>query len=101
VKNGHEEDSMWTKVAGDSQRGEVTLYALSTCPWCKRTKRLLGDHGVAYKYVDVDLLDGDEAERVVAEVGRLNPNRSFPTIIINGMVIAGFQEERIREALGL
>ncbi len=92
---------MWTKVAGDSQRGEVTLYALSTCPWCKRTKRLLGDNGVAYKYVDVDLLEGDEADRVVDEISRLNPNRSFPTIIINGKVIAGFQEERIREALGL
>jgi glutaredoxin-like protein NrdH len=92
---------MWTKVAGDSQRGEVTLYALSTCPWCKRTKRLLADNGVAFKYVDVDLLEGDEAERVVAEIGRLNPNRSFPTIIIDGKVIAGFQEERIREALGL
>jgi glutaredoxin-like protein NrdH len=92
---------MWTKVTGDSRRGEVTLYALSTCPWCKRTKRLFNENGVAYEYVDVDLLDGDEADRVVAEIGRLNPNRSFPTIIINGQVIAGFQEERIREALGL
>ncbi len=92
---------MWTKVAGDSQHGEVTLYALSTCPWCKKTKRLLGDNGVAYRYVDVDLLEGDEAERVVNEISRLNPMRSFPTIVINGKVIAGFQEERIREALGL
>ena len=92
---------MWTKVPGDTQRGEVTLYTLSTCPWCKRTKRLLSDNGVAYKFVDVDLLNGDEADRVVAEIGRLNPMRSFPTVIINGKVIAGFQEERIREALGL
>jgi glutaredoxin-like protein NrdH len=92
---------MWTKVAGDTERGEVTLYALSTCPWCKRTKRLLGENGVAYKYVDVDRLEADEADRVVAEVGRLNPMRSFPTIVIDGRVIAGFQEEKIREALGL
>ncbi|MDP3046613.1 MAG: glutaredoxin family protein [Chloroflexota bacterium] len=92
---------MWTTVVGDAQRGDVTLYALSTCPWCKRAKRLLSDNGVAYRYVDVDLLDGDEAERVVAEISRLNPMRSFPTVIINGKVIAGFQEERIREALGL
>lgn len=92
---------MWTEVAGGNDRGEVVVYALSTCPWCKRTKRLLQENSVPFRYVDVDLLSADEEDAVVDEISRLNPMQSFPTIVINGKVVAGFQEGRIRELLGL
>ena len=36
-----------TDVDGDD-KGEIKLYAISTCVWCKRTKKLLGDLGVKY-----------------------------------------------------
>ena len=90
-----------TKVPGGNYRGSVRLYALSTCPWCKKTKRFFEQYDVPYEYEDVDLVSPDEEDRVVAEVERLNPMRSFPTVVVNGHVIAGFQEARIREALGL
>jgi hypothetical protein len=35
------------------------LYALSTCPWCQKTKRLLDEMGLEIQYEDVDLLSGD------------------------------------------
>jgi glutaredoxin len=92
---------MWTTVAGNNDRGEVIVYALSTCPWCRRTKRLLQDNGVPFRFVDVDLVSADEEDVVVAEISRLNPMQSFPTIVINGQVVAGFQEGRIRELLSL
>jgi len=92
---------MWIRVAGSNDRGEVVLYALSTCPWCKRTKRLLQENGVPFRYVDVDQVAADEENAVVNEVSRLNPMQSFPTVVINGQVVAGFQEGRIRELLGL
>ncbi len=28
--------------------GHAMLYALSTCPWCQKTKRLLNELGVEY-----------------------------------------------------
>ena len=34
--------------------GDVKLYALSTCPWCKKIKTLLNELGVEYYFVDVD-----------------------------------------------
>ncbi|RQW78074.1 MAG: glutaredoxin family protein, partial [Methanothrix sp.] len=37
-------------VAGKA-KGTVTLYALSTCIWCKKTKELLSTLGIAYDYV--------------------------------------------------
>jgi len=54
-----------------------------------------------YEFTDVDLLPESERKGVLAEVMKLNPECSFPTIIIGDTVIVGFQEQRIREALGL
>ncbi|MDD4567456.1 glutaredoxin-like protein, YruB-family [Methanoculleus chikugoensis] len=82
-------------------RGRVMLYALSTCGWCARTKELLTDLGVGFSYVYVDLLAGEERDRVVREVERWNPRLSFPTVVIDdATVIVGFREEEIREAVG-
>ena len=80
--------------------GKVMLYALSTCVWCKKTRKLLEDLGVAYDYVYVDLLSGDEEESVMREVRKCNPAESMPTIVLNGRkCIIGFREDDIREAL--
>lgn len=81
-------------------RGDVLLFALSTCVWCRRTKALLQELGVAYRYVDVDLVPAEEQEEVLAQVARWNPQKNFPTLVIrNSQVIIGYQPERIREAL--
>lgn len=81
------------------KNGTVMLYALSTCVWCKMTKKLLTELGIDYSYTFVDLLQGAEQDKVIAEVKKYNPSGSFPTVIINGKSIVGFQEEKIREAL--
>jgi glutaredoxin len=82
-------------------RGKVVMYGLSTCVWCKKTKKLLTDLGVDFEYVYVDRLEGDEEDDAVEEVRRFNPSVSFPTTIINDeKAIVGFKEKEIRESLG-
>lgn len=79
--------------------GEVRLYALSTCGWCKRTRELLEELGIEYYHLYVDLLPQEEIERVLKELKVYNPACSFPTIVIDGKrVIVGFREGEIREA---
>ena len=81
------------------KNGNIMLYALSTCVWCKMTKKLLGDLGVDFSYVFVDLLQGADRDAAMGEVKRWNPSGSFPTLVINDQSIVGFQEDKIREAL--
>jgi glutaredoxin len=84
------------------KKGDIMLYALSTCGWCKKTKKFLKSLGVEYRYVDFDLLDQDEKKKIDAEVNRWNPNRNFPmTVINNNKCIVGYQEDAIKEALHL
>ena len=81
---------------------KVKLYALSTCGWCKKTRRFLDEHRVDYEYEYVDLVSGAEKARVMAEVDRWNPRRTFPTVVVDDKeVVVGFQEDRLREVLGL
>lgn len=79
----------------------VKLYALSTCIHCRNTKELLKKCGVDYECVDVDTLTGEERERMIEEVRRLNPELTFPTVVIGNKIVVGFKEKEIREALGL
>lgn len=83
-------------VAGND-RGRIVIYALSTCMWCRMTKSLLKEIGVAYSFVDVDTLEGAEKEQAKTEIKRWNPAGSYPTIVIDDReAIAGYDEAEIR-----
>lgn len=84
-----------------SNNVNVKLYALSTCSHCMRTKKFFNDCEIVVDIVDVDLLSGEERERILDEVRRLNPECTFPTIIIGDKIIVGFNETKLREALGI
>ncbi|MCL2485629.1 MAG: glutaredoxin family protein [Endomicrobia bacterium] len=87
-------------VAGKKSEKSVLLYALTTCPWCRKTKSLLTDLGIAYDYLDVDLLAGEEQDKAVSEVEAVNPQGGFPTLVINKTeVIVGYKPEEITAAL--
>ncbi|RJQ39958.1 MAG: glutaredoxin family protein [Dehalococcoidia bacterium] len=76
------------------------LYALSTCVWCAKTKKLLDEMGVAYDYEYVDHLQGEAKEQAIREVKNWNPACSFPTLVINDRTcIVGFKEDEIRGVL--
>lgn len=79
--------------------GPVTLYALSTCVWCRKTRNLLDELGVAYDYEYVDLLQGEERDGAIEQVRKWNPACSFPTLVIGDKCIIGFREQEIKEAL--
>jgi glutaredoxin len=89
-----------TKHVEGNQKKKIMLYALSTCIWCRKTKMLLNELNVAYDYVDVDLLEGEEQDFAVEQVKKFNPSGGFPTIVIDDKeAIRGFDETRIREVL--
>jgi glutaredoxin len=92
-------DMNFEHVAG-LDKGKITLYALSTCVWCKKTKELLSSLGVAFDYVYVDLLKGADRQEAIDQVKRYNPGSSFPTLVIGeSKCIVGFREKDIKEAL--
>ena len=88
-------------MSGGYMQPEIKLFTLSTCIHCKNTKKFLDECKVKYDYKDVDLLAGEERQKVLEDIRKINASCTFPTIIIGDRVIIGFKEDEIREALGL
>jgi len=88
-------------VPGKKKTHQVKIYTLSTCGWCKKTKELLKALDVEYEYIDVDILTGNDIIEADEEVKKYNPNRTYPTIVIDKgkHVIHGFNEKEIKEKL--
>ena len=80
---------------------DITLYALSTCPYCRATKEYLNQHGIEYKYIDIDTLPLEEAEEAEQVVEEYNPHDTFPTLVVNGghQVIVGYQPNALEELI--
>ncbi|MFQ5909211.1 MAG: glutaredoxin family protein [Thermoplasmata archaeon] len=89
------------QVEGSNRSRDVTLYALSTCPFCRKVKALLKNHDVAYDFVDVDLQPRGERKRLRMDLMKYNPRCSYPTLVVNDEVVIGYREDRIREVLGV
>jgi glutaredoxin-like protein NrdH len=89
------------KVPGKKTTHHVKIYTLSTCGWCKKTKELLKVLDIAYEYVDVDTLTGEDYTEATDEVKKYNLYRTYPTIVIDHgkHVILGFKESEIKEKL--
>lgn len=89
----------YTHVEGKDQ-GKIVLYALSTCVWCKKTKKFLEDQKVAYDYIYVDLLPEEKQEELEEYIGKFNESLSYPTIIFNDTdCVVGYKPGKIKGAL--
>ncbi len=88
------------KVQGKNNAHKVLLYAISTCPWCKKEKQLLKDNNIEFEFVDVDLCDDEDYEEIRKDIIRRGGRFSFPAIIIDDKIlINGFNEKEIMKAL--
>lgn len=91
---------MTLEHVSDKKTKRIIIYALSTCPWCRKTKNLLNELGIEYDFVDVDLVPPEEKQTLLDMMCKWNPDCSFPTIVIDDRkCIVGFNEDEIREVV--
>lgn len=85
----------------------VRMFGLSTCPYCRMTKKYLDEVGVTYELTEVDKLEGSTDDSstpkgaAVAEVKSLSGGTSFPVLAVDDQVVVGFDKSRIAKLLGL
>ncbi len=88
------------KVSGGNNKHKVFMYTISTCAWCKKTKNFLKDNDIEYEYVDVDLCDREDRERIRQEILKRGGRLSYPAIFIDEKtLINGFRKDEIKEKL--
>ena len=89
----------FTKVKGD-YHGDIKLFALSTCGWCKKTKKFLEDNNVAFSYVYVDKLEEEDLKSCLEIQRSYTKEEAYPLVAIGqSECIVGFDKEKLEKLL--
>ncbi len=79
---------------------KVTLYALSTCPWCKKAKQYLAKQKIPFRYVEYDLASEDEQEEIMDLIGECGGTGEFPFVLIGRQGVNGYDPDEYARLLG-
>lgn len=80
---------------------KIFMYTLSTCPWCRKTKKYFVDHNIPFEYIDYDLQSPQEQEKIEQVMMKRGGPMSFPWVLIDDDLVVGWNPERYDELLGL
>ena len=79
-------------------RESIIVYSTDWCGDCRRAKRFLEEHGIAYETVDIER--NAEGKAFVERVN--NGNRSVPTIVfLDGSILVEPRTHQLAEKLGI
>ena len=78
---------------------KVFLYALSTCPWCRKAKQFFKENNIPFEYVYFDLADDGTQEKIREEMTRKIGRVTFPHVIIGEEIVVGWNPEKYRRLL--
>lgn len=81
-----------------AEQKRVKIYSLSTCPTCKRVKNFFENNKIIYTNIEVDLLDSGEQWLTSKELKKYNPAATYPTVVIEEVII-GYDEEAFKKSL--
>ena len=75
----------------------VKVYALTTCPYCKKVKKFLEGNGVNFEIIYIDELSREERNKVVKEVHDLTGMYAVPVTVHGDKVIVGYKEDELKK----
>lgn len=76
----------------------VRVYSLSTCPVCRKVKEFLKNNSIEAEIIEVDTLDSGEQWLTMKELRKINPQETFPTVVVETAIV-GFDEEELKKLL--
>ena len=74
----------------------VKIYSTPTCPWCKKTKEFFKENKI--KYTDIDVQSNQKAAKEMVEK---SGQTAVPVIDIDGKIVVGFDEKKLKSLLKL
>lgn len=79
---------------------KITIYALSTCLWCKKTKKYFEDRKVPFEAVDYDKQDEARQDEITKEMKDAGYKCTFPFVRIDGDCVQGYDPDEFEKLLG-
>ena len=74
----------------------IKIYSTPACPYCRKAKKFFDENKLLYSDVDVSR-DAEAVQKMIDKSGQM----SVPVIEINGEIIIGFDEKKIKDLLNI
>ena len=84
-----------SSATNDVDQAQVILYGTPNCHYCKKTRKLLSEHNVAFYEHNINA-----DQQAYSEFKRLGGNGT-PLIVANGEIIKGFNKAKLLASLEL
>ena len=93
----------YIEVPGSRKDHEITVYALSTCAFCRRAMEFLRNNRFTFRYIYMDEIDKELQLKIKENLTAMHGKRIlYPyTIVDNSEVLTGFIEADWKLTLGL
>ncbi|MFW9923387.1 MAG: glutaredoxin family protein [Candidatus Thorarchaeota archaeon] len=84
---------------GEFDIADITVYALSTCGFCRSALAFLRENKIKFKYIYVDLQNPDIRNGIKQDLrDKFDERIGFPFVVINGKeTLVGFREDTWKE----
>lgn len=88
----------FTLEDGNKNFGDIRIYALSTCAFCKKALKYLRDNSIKFMYIYVDDMASEEKQALKERLkDTYKKDVGFPFMVINdSQVVIGFREDEYK-----
>ncbi|PIZ82731.1 NrdH-redoxin [Candidatus Pacearchaeota archaeon CG_4_10_14_0_2_um_filter_05_32_18] len=73
---------------------KIIIYGTDSCPWCHKAREFMKEHKV--KFTDKNV---GEDQKAAQEMIKKSGQQGVPVIDVDGEIIVGFDEDRLRNLL--
>lgn len=74
----------------------VTVYSTPTCSWCTTLKSWLKTNNVNFTDIDIS-----RDQRAAEDLVRRSGQQGVPQTDVNGQIVVGFNQQRLKELIGI
>lgn len=75
---------------------KVKIYSTPECPFCKKVKAFFKANNIEFEELDVSNNDKN-----LEEMKKVSGQMAVPVIVVDGKVLLGFDEAKLKVALGI
>lgn len=75
---------------------KIIIYGTDSCPWCHKAREFMKEHKI--KFTDKNV---GEDRKAAVEMIKKSGQQGVPVIDVDGEIIVGFDEEKLRNLLNI
>lgn len=79
---------------------KATIYAMSTCPWCKKARKFFTEKNVPVEYIEYDKADEETRKSIEEECSSYMEELAFPVVKVGEDVVVGYDTKKYSSLIG-